>query len=101
MKRMFEKWNIHRLFRAAYRPGGNGIVERNHRTIKAIAEKGNITPEEAVFFFCLVLSESRPRVTQNQKTKKKPASIAVLQKKNRISGKEDQFSRASVLILLF
>ncbi|KAK3882626.1 hypothetical protein Pcinc_012994 [Petrolisthes cinctipes] len=51
LKRMFDKWNIHRLFRAAYRPGGNGIVERNHRTIKAIAEKGNITPTEAVYWY--------------------------------------------------
>ena len=27
-------------FRAAYAPSGNGIVERNHRTIKRIAERG-------------------------------------------------------------
>ena len=36
-------------FRAAYHPGGNDIVERNHRTIKAIAERGYISPMEAVF----------------------------------------------------
>ena len=44
-------WNIQPYFRAAYRPGGNGIVERNHRTIKAIAERGRISPIDAVFYY--------------------------------------------------
>ena len=51
LKQMFEKWNIHRFFRAAFRASGNGIVERNHRTIKAIAERGHISPLEAVFWY--------------------------------------------------
>ncbi|XP_067944891.1 uncharacterized protein [Watersipora subatra] len=38
-------------FRAAYAPSGNGIVERNHRTIKRIAERGRISPEEATFWY--------------------------------------------------
>ena len=39
------------MFRAAYRPSGNGIVERHHRTIKAIAERGKISPLEAVYWY--------------------------------------------------
>ena len=51
LKSMFDKWKVKHFFRAAYRPGGNGIVERHHRTIKAIAERGRISPAEAVFWY--------------------------------------------------
>jgi len=44
-------WNVNAMFRAAYRPSGNGIVERNHRTIKAMAERGDISPLEAVYYY--------------------------------------------------
>ncbi|XP_045136504.1 uncharacterized protein LOC123519337 [Portunus trituberculatus] len=57
------KWNIKRLFRAAYRPSGNGIVERNHRTIKTTAEKSNIPPSEAVFWYNMT-----PRLSQNEES---------------------------------
>ena len=46
-----DEWGIALRFRAAYAPGGNGIVERNHWTIKRIAERGGITPEEATFWY--------------------------------------------------
>ena len=49
LKSMFDKWKVKRFFRAAYRPGSNGIVERHHRTIKAIAERGRISPAEVCF----------------------------------------------------
>ena len=39
------------FFRAAYRAGGNGIVERNHRTVKAMAERGKGDPIEAVYWY--------------------------------------------------
>ena len=45
------KWNVHPFYRAAYRASGNGIVERHHRTVKAIAEKGKLDPIEAVFWY--------------------------------------------------
>lgn len=45
------KWNVQPFFRAAYRPGGKGIVERNHRTIKAIAERGDMSPEDTIFYY--------------------------------------------------
>jgi ribonuclease HI len=46
-----DEWGICLRFRAAYAPSGNGIVERNHRTIKRMAARGNISPEEATFWF--------------------------------------------------
>ena len=58
---MLNKWNIRRLFRAAYRPSGNGIVERHHRTIKAIAERAEISPLEAVYWY-----NSTPRSGQEE-----------------------------------
>lgn len=45
------EWGISLRFRAAYVPSGNGIVERNHRTIKRMAARGRITPEEATFWY--------------------------------------------------
>ena len=50
LKRPLDNWGVQRFFMAAYRPSGNGIVERHHRTIKAIVEKGSISPMEAVFW---------------------------------------------------
>ncbi|CAE1259502.1 unnamed protein product [Acanthosepion pharaonis] len=48
---MLDKWKTRQYYRAAYSPSGNGIVERNHRTIKVIAERGGISPAEAVFWY--------------------------------------------------
>jgi transposase InsO family protein len=33
------KWGVKRMFRCAYKPSGNGIVERNHRTIKRMVAR--------------------------------------------------------------
>ena len=46
-----KQWGISLRFRAAYAPSGNGIIERNHRTIKRIAARGKVTPEEATFWY--------------------------------------------------
>ena len=58
-----EGWNVQPYYRAAYRPSGNGIVERNHRTIKTLAERGQVSPMEAVFYF-----NSAPRYRQDEDT---------------------------------
>ena len=50
LRDMLQCWNVDRVFRAAYRPGGNGIVKSHHRTIKAIAERGGISPIQAVYW---------------------------------------------------
>ncbi|XP_067932994.1 uncharacterized protein [Watersipora subatra] len=47
----FIRWGISLCFQTTYAPGGNGIVERNHRTIKRSAKRGGITPEEAIFWY--------------------------------------------------
>lgn len=60
---MLKKWKIKSYYRAAYRPGGNGIVERHHRTVKAIAERGRISPEEATFWYNM-----SPKVGQRDDT---------------------------------
>ena len=49
---MLSHWNITWVIQASYRPGGNGIAERHHRTIKAIAERGGISGTiEAVYWY--------------------------------------------------
>lgn len=45
------EWSVNILFRAAYRPSGNGIVERHHRTIKRMAARTRLTIERAVFWY--------------------------------------------------
>ncbi|XP_029638122.1 uncharacterized protein LOC115213326 [Octopus sinensis] len=51
LRDMHDWWKVCRLFRAVYRPSGNGIVERHHQTVKAIAERGHILLLEAVFWY--------------------------------------------------
>lgn len=63
LKNMLDRWNVSRFFRAAYRPSGNGIVERHHRTIKAMAERAQVTPMEAVFWYNM-----SPRSGQEERT---------------------------------
>ena len=45
------KWGIVKRFRAVDRPSGNGIDERCHRTVKRIAARGQITLQEAAFWY--------------------------------------------------
>ena len=58
-----EKWNIRRYFRAAYRPGGNRIVEGHHRTVKAIAKRGGMTLIEATIWYNMA-----PKIGQREET---------------------------------
>ena len=46
-----KRWNVQRYYRAAYRPSGNGIAERLHRTIKRTAERSGCSVMEAVFWY--------------------------------------------------
>ena len=45
------EWNVKLCFRAAYEPGGNGIVERHHRTVKVIAARRQCTIAEAAHLY--------------------------------------------------
>ena len=51
LKTFLERWTVAPYYRAAYRPSGNGIVERHHRTIKAMSERGKVSPIHAVYWY--------------------------------------------------
>lgn len=50
MRNLLNKWNVTAVFRCAYRPAGNGVVERNHRTIKRMAARSNADPLDMVYW---------------------------------------------------
>ena len=54
MRRFMDRWGVRPYYRAAFRPGGNGIVERSHRTIKAMAERAGTSPVEAAYWYNMV-----------------------------------------------
>ena len=45
------RWSVTLRFRAAHVPSGNGIVERNHRTVKVIAARKQCSIAEAVHLY--------------------------------------------------
>lgn len=51
LKRLFGKWHVLPSYRCAYRPQGNGIVERCHRTIKRMAARACADPLDMVYWF--------------------------------------------------
>ena len=63
MANLLKKWNIKSWYRAAYKASGNGIVERHHRTVKALAERGGFGPVQAVFSYNV-----SPKKGQDQET---------------------------------
>ena len=63
MKKLMLRWGIQPYFRAAYRPGGNGIVERHHRTIKRASERAKVSPIEAVYWYNMT-----PRYEQKEES---------------------------------
>ena len=61
VRKKCEEWNVQLHFRCANRPSGNGIIERNHRTIKRIAARAQITPEKAAFWYNATRGDSGRR----------------------------------------
>ena len=47
---LFDNWEIKHVFSSAYRPQGNAIIERVHRTVKRCAKRANRDIEEATFW---------------------------------------------------
>ena len=45
------KWGMRLRFRAVHQPSGNGIIERNHRTVKVIAARKRCSVSEAVHLY--------------------------------------------------
>lgn len=66
-KEMFKQLNTRSFFRAAYRFGRNEIVEHHHCTIKAMAERMQISPIEAVFWYNMSPSSGEDGETVPQK----------------------------------
>ena len=58
IKSVAEKWSIRLNFRCAYRPSGNGIVERNHRTIKRAAARSKADPLDMVYWYNIAPKDS-------------------------------------------
>jgi len=50
VKKVLEKWTVKQRFSSAYRPQGNGLAERVHRTVKRTLARTSCTVEEAVFW---------------------------------------------------
>ena len=44
-------WGVRQLFSCAYRPSGNGIIERSHRTIKRMAARADGDIGDMVFWY--------------------------------------------------
>lgn len=51
LRELCDNWGVRMIYRAAYRPRGNGIVERNHRTIKRMAARTEGDILDAVFWY--------------------------------------------------
>ena len=51
LEELCSRWSVLRKFRCAYRPSGNGIIERNHRTIKRMAARTGKAPTLMTFWY--------------------------------------------------
>ena len=51
MQEFCKLWKISLTFRCAYKPSGNGIVERNHRTIKRMSARCGKSIDYCVFWY--------------------------------------------------
>ena len=51
MRDFCEFWAVRLAFRCAYKPSGNGIVERNHRTIKRMSARSGRSVEYCVYWY--------------------------------------------------
>ena len=66
MNELRNKWTIFRGFRCAYRASGNGIVECNHRTIKALVARARKLSLDVLFWYSLtLLGDAVPTVPAN------------------------------------
>jgi hypothetical protein len=50
-RELCSRWCVKLVYRCAYRPAGNGIVEHNHRTIKRLAARSNVNPLDMVYWY--------------------------------------------------
>ena len=50
-KQLLAKWDIDQVFSCAYRPSGNGVIERHHRTIKRMVARTGRKVEDMVYWY--------------------------------------------------
>ncbi|XP_067933713.1 uncharacterized protein [Watersipora subatra] len=50
MKEFLQKWSVEQILSCAYKPTGNGIIERHHRTIKRAVMRTGKGPEEMAYW---------------------------------------------------
>lgn len=55
---LLKLWGVKSVYRCAYKPEGNSIVERHHRTIKRMAARANGDPLQMVFWYNVTPKES-------------------------------------------
>ena len=48
---MLSRWGVRHIFSCAYRPSGNGIIERNHRTVKRMAARAGGDVRDMVTYY--------------------------------------------------
>ena len=63
LKAFAVRWDVELRYRAAYEPGGNGIIERHHRTIKVMAARQGCTVPEAVHRYNVTPKDGRDITT--------------------------------------
>lgn len=51
MRNFLSSWGVSPVYRCAYCPSGNGIVERHHRTVKRMAARASTDPCDMVFYY--------------------------------------------------
>ena len=51
LNKVFGMWGVRPVYRCAYRPAGNGIVERIHRTIKRMAARAHADPRDMAYWY--------------------------------------------------
>lgn len=60
---LLKDWGVRVIYRCAFRPEGNGIVERSHRTIKRMASRSDRNPLDMVYWWNAVASIQRNNVS--------------------------------------
>lgn len=51
LNELLRKWKVQHTFSCAYRASGNGIVERNHRTVKRMVARSGGRVEEMLYYY--------------------------------------------------
>jgi len=59
VRRLMDLWEVKQTFSCAYRPQGNGISERNHRTIKTMVARSKNSVNECVYWYNITANQGK------------------------------------------